>query len=129
MSRATRGRAVTSPAAADRRLRGRTSAVPFQHVWQAACTLAGGGLRGWSLAGQDDDAGIITAHANALIGDGHHVVIRIGLDENAQTRVDAEADAISPAADFGRAARCLHRFFTALDQSLARQPPRGVGHR
>jgi hypothetical protein len=50
MSRPTgRGFAATAPDSTDRRLRGRTYAVPFEHVWQAARSLAGGGLRGWTL--------------------------------------------------------------------------------
>ena len=131
MSEPRRGHARTAPDAADPRLRGRTCAVPFDDVWSAATALAGGGLRGWSITTQDDDAGMITARAGAgaMIGEGHEVRITIGLDENAQTRIDAEAEAVAPATDFGRAARCLHRFFTALDKTLARQPRRGISHR
>lgn len=121
-----RGHAVTAPDAADARLRGRTYAIPFETVWQAACTLAGGGLRGWQLASADDHDGIITGTADPMVGAGHDVTIRISLDADAQTRVDAEATARKPATDLGRSVRCLHRFFRALDRATAGAPGPGT---
>ena len=41
----TQNRAETSPTAEDRRLRGRTYAIPFETVWSAALALAGPGPR------------------------------------------------------------------------------------
>jgi hypothetical protein len=116
---ADRGRAATAAGAADARLRGRTYAIPFDTVWQAACTLAGGRLARWRIRHADDHSGVILADAAARIGAGHDVVIRIGLDHDAQTRVDAAVTARKPGTDFGRAARRLHQFFVALDRSLA----------
>lgn len=124
-----RGHAATAPDAANPRLRGRTYSIPFETVWRAACTLAGGGLRGWQVESTDDYDGIITGTADSRVGAGHTITIRIGLDANAQTRVDAEATARKPATDLGRAARCVHRFFLALDRAMAGAPGPGTARR
>ena len=106
----------------DERLRGRTYAVPFEDVWQAALTLASGGLRGWSLNSADDTDGIIDACASRRFPRAvDRVAVRISLDDDAQTRVDAEAGAwqdtaLSPR----RTARHLDRFFRALDDAVKR---------
>jgi len=122
------GRGVTSTSASseDARLRGRTCAVPFEQVWQAARNLAGGGLRGWSLRSADDTEGVIRAYVKSLRGAEHDVLIRISLDQNAQTRVDASATSLKPATDFGASTRRIITFFKALDAALARAPRRGT---
>lgn len=117
-SGARHARAATAPDAADPALRGRTLAVPFEHVWQAATRLTNGGLRGWQLHDADDYDGVITATADAWLGEGHDVVITVHLDADAQTRVDATATPRAGGADFGRAARRLRQFFRALDRAL-----------
>ncbi|MGH7445198.1 MAG: hypothetical protein ACREKM_09990 [Longimicrobiales bacterium] len=104
----------------DERLRGRTYAVPFEDVWQVALALASGGMRGWTLTLADDHDGIIDACAHRRFPRAaDRVVIRIGLDDDAQTRVDAEAGAwqntsLSPR----RTARNIIRFFHALDGAV-----------
>jgi hypothetical protein len=122
--RARRGFAETAADSTDPRLRGRTYAVPFEDVWQAARRVAG--TAHWTISSANDQDGVIEAHAGALIGEGHDVVIRIVLDMNAQTRVDASAVARKPATDLGRSARLLGRLFRELDRSLANAPRRGT---
>ena len=117
-------RVRTSADAADPQLRGRTYAIPFEQVWQAALALAGGGLRGWSHVSADDDAGEIQASAQSSLGGHHTVRIHVFLDADAQTRVDAEAASAKPGTDFGRTARRLRAFFTALDRAVQRAPVR-----
>jgi hypothetical protein len=115
-----RGFVETTPDASDRRLRGRTYAVPFEDVWQAAMQLTDGGLFRWSRHEADDQEGVILASTRSLAGAVHHVMVRITLDNNAQTRVDASAQAQKPRSDFGRSKRRLRRFFRALDRKLER---------
>jgi hypothetical protein len=124
-----RGFAVTAPDARDASLRGRTYAVPFEHVWQTALRLAGGGLWRWTIVEHDDDEGVIYATSRSIGGAFHDIRISIVLDANAQTRVDATAQARKPLSDFGRAARRLRRFFRALDRGLARQSARAPAQR
>jgi hypothetical protein len=114
------GRAQTSPRAWDPRLRGLTCAIPFEDVWQAALRLAGGDLRGWKLVSSDDANGVIEAKARRIGGALYDIFIFVRLDENAQTRVDAQATAQRASTDFGSARRLLRRFFRALDKVLAR---------
>jgi hypothetical protein len=112
--------AETSLDAEDPRLRGRTYAVPIEEVWQAARSLASGGLPGWRIRSSDDLAGIINAQAkNILRRSPDDVRIRISLDEDAQTRVDARSGSRDGRADLGMNARRLVRFFRALDQLVA----------
>jgi hypothetical protein len=115
-----RGFVETVPDAPDRRLRGRTYTVPFEDVWQAALRLTDGGLFRWSRQEADDTEGVILASTKSLAGAIHDVMIRITLDENGQTRVDASAQARSRLSDFGRSKRRLRRFFRALDRTIAR---------
>jgi hypothetical protein len=117
-----RGRAETSPDAVDPRLRPRTLAVPFETVWQAAGRLVSGGLRRWSLQHADDREGIIEALARGLGSAEHDVVIRIGLDADAQTTVTASVTARQDGADYGRAERRLLGFLTALDEAVSGVP-------
>jgi hypothetical protein len=113
------GFAQTSRESDDPALRGRTYAIPFEAVWQAALRLAGGELRGWRVAAADDQAGEILAEARGLFGAMHDIGIEIILDADAQTRVDGRVAARS-APDFGRSRRRLLRFFRSLDRALAR---------
>jgi hypothetical protein len=119
MSPAQRGRAASGDGATDPRLRSRVYAIPFEQVWQAALRLAGGRLRGWSTVHADDHEGTITAVARGLAGAEHDVLIRIGLDADAQTVVEAEVTARKPGSDLGRAGRRLRRFLCALDAAAA----------
>ena len=119
------GRALTSNVAEtaqaheDPRLRGRTYAIPFEDVWSAARALATVGLRGWRLVSADDEAGVMNVEATTRLRRRiDDVVIRITLDENAQTRVDARSAARTGSGDLGRNARRLGRFFRALDEAV-----------
>lgn len=111
--------AATGPGAKDPRLRGRTYAVPFERVWRASLALADRELKGWRVVQADDCEGVIRAEATArfprLVAD---VTIRITLDADAQTRVDASARSRTPRGDWGASVRLLDLFFTALDRML-----------
>jgi uncharacterized protein (DUF1499 family) len=114
----TRTGAETSPESDDPRLLGRTYAVPFETVWQAALRLAGG-LPGWRIRSSDDLAGIINAEAKSRIRRRvSDVKIRISLDPNAQTRIDARSASREGRADLGANARRLHSFFRGLDEAV-----------
>jgi hypothetical protein len=119
----TQHRAATDPRATDPRLRGRTYAIPFDDVWSAATRLLSGGLPGWTLVAADDQAGVIEASTRTrLLGLEGFVRIQIGLDENAQTRVDAVSTSATHYGDLGRSARVLARFFRELDRALGASP-------
>ncbi|MGH7449606.1 MAG: DUF1499 domain-containing protein [Longimicrobiales bacterium] len=123
-----RGYVETTPGASDPRLRGRIYAVPFEHVWQTALKLTGGGIFRWTRHEADDSDGVILASSKSLTGAVHDIMIRITLDENGQTRVDASAQARRPLSDFGRSKRRLRRFFRTLDRALARPASRHHKH-
>lgn len=119
----TQNQAHTAPDAPDRRLRGRTYAIPFDSVWNAALGLAQGGIRGWSVTSADDEEGVIVAESKSLVWRFvDDVVVTIGLDENAQTRVDARSASRVGTADLGRNPRTLRTFFRKLDRALAARP-------
>lgn len=124
-----RGYAVTHPEARDPSLRGRTYGVPFEQVWRAALELTNGKLRGWHVSEHDDEEGVIVGTAKSLTGALHDFMVRIYLDADAQTRVDASAQAHKPLADFGRARRRVRRFFRSLDKRLAQKPERTPARR
>ncbi|MEJ2185479.1 MAG: DUF1499 domain-containing protein [Gemmatimonadota bacterium] len=115
----TQNVAFTASDAEDARLRGRTLAVPFEDVWQAARHVITQQLGRWTLLEEDDEEGLLRAEARGLLG---HLVsgitIRIILDRNAQTRIDAMSALREGRADFGANARRLARFFRLLDRRL-----------
>lgn len=116
----TRNVAYTSADAADPRLRGRTYAVPFEDVWQAALQLVAE-LRRWELVEHDDREGIIRAVAHARLQRlAAGVTVRVGLDVNAQTRVDVMSASRHGVADLGSNVRRIGRFLGALDRSVER---------
>jgi hypothetical protein len=118
-----RNHAETKIADRDPRLRGRTYAIPFEQVWQAARALASGGLRGCRLIESDDYEGIISAEWKALFSRSiSDVLIRITLDYNAQTRVDVQSRSRRKAGDLGRNARLIGRFLRKLDYRLTHPP-------
>jgi hypothetical protein len=109
----------------DPRLRGRTYAIPFEQVWQAALALANGGLRRWKVRSSDDYEGVIDVEARSLmLRFVDEVRTRVYLDENAQTRVDLESRSRKGKADFGANARRVGRFLRALDRKLIPPPAR-----
>lgn len=116
----TRNVAFTSPGAEDPRLRGRTYAIPFEDVWQSTRTLVGGKLGRWEVLEADDEEGLIRGVAHGRIERfTSTITIRITLDMNAQTRVDAMSASRVGRGDLGVNARRLKRYFTALDRMLA----------
>lgn len=119
----TEHRAITDPTSPDPRLTGRTYAIPFEDVWQAAKRLASGELKGWNLWVADDQAGRLEASTTKfLFLPAADVHVRIGLDENAQTRVDVMSASRTERGDLGRSRRTIGRFLQRLDQALDAQP-------
>lgn len=115
--------AASDPHAPDPLLRGRTYAIPFDTVWQAALAIIGGGIRGWSLIRSNDQAGTIVGLVQpGPLGKHADLAITIGLDEMAQTRVDFSATSRTERGDLGRARRILIRFFQQLDEKLGATP-------
>lgn len=124
----TRNVAFTSPGAQDPRLLGRTYAIPFEDVWQASIELVGGGLKRWELLESDDQEGIIRGVAHGRLERfTSAITVRITLDEDAQTRVDALAASRVGRSDLGSNARRLDRYFTALDRRIESDRGRGIG--
>lgn len=118
----TEKQAATAPDSEDRRLTGRTYAIPFEDVWRASVELAGE-LRGWTLIIANDRAGRIDALARTFFRKTEtEVVVSIGLDENAQTRVDLSAKTRTERRDFGRSRRLIGDFVRRLDRKLGASP-------
>jgi hypothetical protein len=79
----------------------------------------GGGLKGWSMVDADDREGEIDGLIRGWFERFHSgVTVRITLDQDAQTRVDAVAATLSGKVDLGVNAQRLGRFFKALDRDL-----------
>lgn len=116
----TRNVAYTSPSAEDPRLRGRTYAVPFEEVWQAATKLVGGELKRWEILEADDQEGLIRGTAHGMMERfTSGITVRITLDADAQTRVDAMSASRSGRAGLGINGRRLIRFFNRLDRAVS----------
>ena len=119
----TESAAETHPGTPDRKLRGRTYAIPFDAVWNAALELADGGLSRCTVVRADDREGFIDARRTSLflrrIDD---VRIEVGLDENGQTRVDLSAASRQGRPDLGRNPRTIGRFLKLLDRRLDVRP-------
>jgi hypothetical protein len=116
-------RAVTDPASPDSRLVGRTYAIPFEQVWNAAAALAKEGMRGWTVSSTDDLAGLIIAStATRILSTRDDVRVRIGLDQNGQTRVDVSSKSRTERASLGRHRRAIARFLERLDRRLEARP-------
>lgn len=124
----THNYAASSIAERDPRLRGRTYAIPFEQVWQAARALASGGLRRWRLIDSDDYEGVIHAEARSLVFRSvADVEINITLDQDGQTRVDVRSQSRKRGGDLGRNARRIGKFFRTLDQRLYAPRPATSG--
>ena len=114
----TRNRAWTEPDSPDRRLRGRAYAVPFAEVWRAALETARERPR-WTVTEADARGGVIEAEARtALWRFVDDVEIRVHLDDEGMTRVDAVSSSRVAGADLGVNARRIARFLHALDRRL-----------
>lgn len=123
--RAMKGnREETRPDHADPRLRGRTYAIPYDRVWREALRLAVT-RRTWEIRRADDREGVIEAAARTpVFRFTDDVEIRIGLDENAQTRVDVRSASRRGSSDLGTNARRIARFFKHLDKRLEPHRPK-----
>lgn len=113
---------ATSPRNADSRLHGRTYSIPFEDVWQGALRIIREKLKGWILDTADDQEGIIHADVRGIHKKLNGTIeVRIALDGNGQTRVDAKAATPAAFSDFGVNARRLRGFFEALDHESQRE--------
>lgn len=119
----TRKEAETDPRSEDPRLRGRTYAISFDRVWTAAVSLAGGGIKRWTLLEADDEEGVILARWESWpwrrVAE---VRIDVGLDPNAQTRVDLRSRSQGDRGVLGGNRRAIGRFLRRLDASLQAHP-------
>ena len=115
----TQNRAFTDPEDGDPRLRGRSYAVPFIQVWEAALEIAQQ-TPGWTVVSSDPRGGEIVAEAQTrlwkFIDD---VWVRMSLDEDGQTRVDMASASRTGKADLGTNARRIARFLRTLDARLS----------
>ncbi len=115
--------ARTSPDSDDPVLAGRTYAIPFDSVWNAALELSSGGLKGWTLVSSDDQLGVIRADVRGpLLPLEANVLVSVILDPNGQTRVDMSALGNHRWGDLGVNHRRIKRFFRSLDLSLDARP-------
>lgn len=115
----TQNRAHTDPASEDRRLRGRTYAIPFDRVWTESVHVAHERMRGWTVTVEDDELGVLEAESATLVWrfvDDVH--ISVGLDEDGQTRVDVASASRVGRGDLGRNPRTIARFLRVLDRAL-----------
>jgi hypothetical protein len=114
----------TDPGSPDPRLRGRTYTIPFEQVWNAALSVADGGLRGWKVVRSDDVRGVLEAEAVGALRRKrvNDVRVRVGLDLDGQTRVDAQMRGRKGSFDLGANRRRLRRFLAALDDRLGATP-------
>ncbi|MXY29726.1 MAG: DUF1499 domain-containing protein [Gammaproteobacteria bacterium] len=112
----------TSADATDPRLVGRTYAIPFAQVWEAVLDLVRGELPRWHARWWDEEEGVIHALTRGRLSRrASDVVIRIGLDVQAQTRVDLRSTSRSKGlGDFGSNTRLIGTFIGALDRKLTR---------
>ncbi|MEO5509343.1 MAG: DUF1499 domain-containing protein [Longimicrobiales bacterium] len=112
----------TSPEHSDTRLQGRTYAIPFEDVWQGALRIIREKSKRWSLDTADDQEGVINADVRGLYKKlNGTVVVRVALDAEGQTRVDAHARTPAAFTDFGVNARRLDRFFRGLDRESVKE--------
>lgn len=119
----TRSRVETEPLAADRRLRGRTYAIPFDRVWKAALRLAATELPGWRITQATDRNGVIQVEVTTrILKRVDDVRITIRLDENCQTRVDLTSASRTGKGDLGANVRRVGRFLKAMDRRLQVKP-------
>jgi hypothetical protein len=117
------GAAETRPDANDPRFRGRTYAIPFESVWQAALSIVRQDLRGCSVRLTNDRDGIIIAQAvSRLPRRIDDFTISIVLDRDAQTRVDMRSVTRDGGRDLGANARRIGKFFDLLDERMAELP-------
>jgi len=97
---------------------GRTYAAPFAQVWDAFLDQVSS-RRGWNLAHQDEDLGIITIRCQILpfrpVDD---LTVWVGLDENGLTWVEALSRSRVGKGDMGVNRRRIVRMLATLDAAL-----------
>jgi len=104
---------------------GRTYAIPFIAVWDAALKLAHGRLAGWTVVHSDDLAGTIEADVKSMIFPRPaRAIVSVTLDADAQTRFDLSLVPQHRGTDLGVHRRRIKRFLHALDGALAVQNSR-----
>ena len=114
----THPRAETDPWSDDPRLSGRTYAIPFEQVWRTCMKFVEDRGR-WRLLQADDLVGFIRVRCTTVVFRFEDdLEIRIGLDENALTRVDVRSGSLKGRADLGMNVRRVGRFFKKLDRLL-----------
>jgi uncharacterized protein (DUF1499 family) len=100
------------------RLSGRTYAVPFAAVWDAALAEARAMPR-WTVAEPDARTGTIRAEARTLLWRfTDDVVVRVSLDDGGMTRVDVRSSSRVGRGDLGANARRVARFLHRVDRRL-----------
>jgi hypothetical protein len=115
----TQNRAQTDPVSEDRRLRGRTYAIPFDRVWTESVHVARERMWGWTVMSEDDQLGVLEVESATLVlrfVDDVHV--SVGLDDDGQTRVDVTSASRAGRGDLGRNPRTIGRFLRKLDRAL-----------
>lgn len=113
----TTNRAWTDPESPDPRLRGRTYGVPFAAVWRAA--LAEAEALRWTVLETDPVGGEIRAEARTRLWKfTDDVWVRLSLDGDGQTRVDAVSASRVGRGDLGTNARRIARFLRGVDRRL-----------
>jgi hypothetical protein len=111
-------RAETNPWSEDPRLIGRTYAIPYEEVWRTCMKFVAERGR-WRLLEEDDLAGFIRIRCITLVFRREdNLEIRVGLDENALTRVDVRAGSKRSRMDLGLNVRRVGWFFKKLDELL-----------
>ena len=114
----TKYRAETNPWSEDPRLIGRTYAIPFEKVWRTCMKFVAESGR-WRLLQADDLVGFIRVRCTTWVFRREDLLeIRVGLDENALTRVDVRAGSKRGRMDLGMNVRRIGRFFSKLDLLL-----------
>ncbi len=114
----TTNRAETDPRSEESRLQGRTYAIPFDQVW-GACLVLVQARRRWTLLQANDLEGFIRVRCQTLVFKFvDDLEIRIGLDDNAMTRVDVKSRSRKGRADLGTNARRIGRLLRGLDRRL-----------
>ena len=120
---AARARAETHPSAPNPRLRGRTYAIPFEQVWSTALAAMRGGLPRWKVLSYDDQKGVVVAEARtAVLRRDVDIHVKVGLDENGQTRVDVRTALRGAHGDLGSTSRLIVAFVEELDRRLGATP-------